>query len=159
MGDKKSPMLKGGGVAFGPKPRDFSTDLPKKVYDLAWRTALSYRYRRGELVVLDGAAEVERQGAGSARWLREMLDWNKWGNAHGRTLFVTAETRENLSQALEAPKMGKEARVLKVDDVDVKDLLEGGRVVIEKSALDRIFAQRRSDLSSKVHYSLRVQKI
>ena len=48
LGDKKSPMLRGGGVAFGPKPRDFSTKLPRKIYDLAWRTALSYRYRRGE---------------------------------------------------------------------------------------------------------------
>lgn len=47
LGDKKSPMLRGGGVAFGPKPRDMSTKLPRKIYDLAWRTALSYRYRRG----------------------------------------------------------------------------------------------------------------
>ena len=47
LGDKKSPMLKGGGVAFGPKPRDFATGLNRRVYDLAWRIALSYRYRTG----------------------------------------------------------------------------------------------------------------
>jgi hypothetical protein len=33
LGDKKSPMLKGGGVAFGPKPRDFSTELPRRAGD------------------------------------------------------------------------------------------------------------------------------
>ena len=150
LGDKKSPMLKGGGVAFGPKPRDFSTDLPKKVYDLAWRTALSYRYRRGELVVIGGQAEIDREGAGSARWLRELLRWQGWGNKDGKSLFVTDAPRYNLADALDAPKMGFEARVLEVDDVDVKDLLELGRVVIEKSALDRILRERSSDLHSRV---------
>lgn len=143
-------MLKGGGVAFGPKPRDFSTDLPKKVYDLAWRTALSYRYRRGELVVLDKVAEVERDGAGSSRWVRELLNWQQWGNKDGRTLFVTLTKRDNLAAALESRGMGREAKVLDVTDVDVKDLLEMGRVVIEKKALDAIFHARSSDLDSKI---------
>src|SRR5690242_9859770 len=45
LGTRQSPMLKGGGKSFGPHPRDFSTELPRKMYDLAWRTALSWRYR------------------------------------------------------------------------------------------------------------------
>lgn len=150
LGDKKSPMLKGGGVAFGPKPRDFSTDLPKKIYDLAWRTALSYRYKKGELIVLNEEAEIEVEGAGAARWLKELLRWNKWGNPSGGSLFVTLERREKLFTALQYPGMDKEARALTVDEVDVKDLLEGGRVVIEKKALRRIFLEHRSDLGSKV---------
>lgn len=137
-------------MAFGPKPRDFSTDLPRKVYDLAWRTALSYRYRRGELVVVGGEAEIERQGPGSARWVRDLLKWHSWGNADGRTLFVTLAERANLKAALEAPRMGREARVLSVDEVDVKDLLELGRVVIEKAALEEILERHSSDLKSKV---------
>ncbi|GAB7354204.1 hypothetical protein MBLNU459_g4751t1 [Dothideomycetes sp. NU459] len=150
LGDKKSPMLKGGGVAFGPKPRDFSTGLPQKVYDLAWRTALSYRYRRGELVVLDGRAEIERDGPGTSRWMKELLDWNQMGHADGRSLFVTVDVRENLFTALELPGMGRQAKALVVDDVDVKDLLELGRIVIEKRALDRIFRDHSSDLKTKV---------
>ncbi|THV77657.1 ribosomal protein L4 [Aureobasidium pullulans] len=150
LGDKKSPMLRGGGVAFGPKPRDFSTDLPSKIYDLAWRTALSYRYKKGELILLDTAAEIEVEGPGAARWLKELLRWNKWGNTNGGTLIVTAEKREKLFTALQQPGMDKEARALTVDKVDVKDLLEGGRVVIEKKALDKMFQQHSSDLSSRV---------
>ncbi|KAI4726683.1 ribosomal protein L4 [Aureobasidium sp. EXF-10728] len=150
LGDKKSPMLRGGGVAFGPKPRDFSTDLPAKIYDLAWRTALSYRYKKGELVVLGAPAEIEVEGPGAARWLRDMLRWNKWGNPSGGSLFVTLEKREKLFAALQQPGMDKEARALSLDKVDVKDLLEGGRVVIEKKALDKIFQQHSSDLSSRV---------
>lgn len=137
-------------MAFGPKPRDFSTDLPSKIYDLAWRTALSYRYKKGELILLDTAAEIEVEGPGAARWLKELLRWNKWGNTNGGTLIVTAEKREKLFTALQQPCMDKEARALTVDKVDVKDLLEGGRVVIEKKALDKIFQQHSSDLSSRV---------
>lgn len=146
-------MLKGGGVAFGPKPRDFSTELPRKVYDLAWRTALSYRYKRGELFILDGQAEVDRSGPGASRWVREMLQWHRWGNADGRSMFVTAERRRNLFDALEVDGMGAQARAKTVEDVDVKNLLEMGRIVIEKEALREIFWRRSSDL---VHSKIRV---
>ncbi|KAL1304408.1 hypothetical protein AAFC00_003406 [Neodothiora populina] len=153
LGDKKSPMLKGGGVAFGPKPRDFSTDLPRAIYDLAWRVALSYRYRRGQLIVVEDALEIERQGPGSARWMRELLNWQGWGNKDGRSLFVTRHVRPNLVEALDAPGMGKEARVLQVEEVDVKDLLEMGRVVIERRALDYVLGKHVSDLKgAKVTY-------
>src|SRR5436305_4289693 len=64
LGDKKSPMLRGGGVAFGPHPRDFSTKLPRKIYDLAWRTALSYRYKKGELIILDNKIVIPRNTGG-----------------------------------------------------------------------------------------------
>ncbi|KAK4965275.1 54S ribosomal protein yml6, mitochondrial [Elasticomyces elasticus] len=142
LGDKKSPMLKGGGVAFGPHPRDFSTDLPRKVYDLAWRTALSYRYKKGELILLEDQAEIEGVHEHSAeRYLKDL------------TLFVTRHFRENLFTALEGEGMGREARAEECGDVDVKDLLELGRLVMEKSALERILSEHQTDLaeSEKLH--------
>ncbi|KAF2148470.1 ribosomal protein L4 [Myriangium duriaei CBS 260.36] len=156
LGDKKNPMLRGGGVAFGPKPRSFASDLPKKVYDLAWRTALSYRYRRGELVVLDGQAEIEREGPGAARWITEMLRWNNLGSADGGSLIITADKRTNLWEAMGRDDKDVEkavrrhGRCLNVDEVDVKDLLELGRVVVEQEALDKIFREHSADLSTNV---------
>ena len=149
LGDKKSPMLRGGGVAFGPKPRSFETGLQGRVYDLAWRTAVSYRYRRGELVLLDGKAELPDTIDKSSweRYVREMLGWNRMGHADGRTLFVTRREREGLFRALEGDKMGRHARVLEVGDVDVKDLLELGRVVMEKRALEWILKEHERDLA------------
>lgn len=145
LGTRQSPMLKGGGVAFGPKPRDFSTELPKKMYDLAWRTALSWRYRRGELIVCEDGMDVEY-----ARdiWVKSIFKHNRWGRADGRSLIVTSDVRQNLFHAME--RSGSEGRVLEKDDVDVKDLLELGRVIIEQSALDEILAEHQSDLSTKV---------
>lgn len=52
-GSIKSPLLRGGGVVFGPKPRSYAFKLPKKVRRLALRMALSSKLRDKELTVLD----------------------------------------------------------------------------------------------------------
>ena len=52
-GSKKAPIFKGGGKAFGPKPRDFAIDLPKKVRALALKHALSSKAKSEALVVID----------------------------------------------------------------------------------------------------------
>ena len=53
QGDYKSPVYVGGGTAFGPKPRDFSFVLPKKVKRLAMKTILSLKARDGSLAVVE----------------------------------------------------------------------------------------------------------
>ncbi|MCJ1356779.1 MAG: 54S ribosomal protein, mitochondrial [Icmadophila ericetorum] len=145
LGDKKSPMLKGGGVAFGPHPRDFSTKLPKKLYDQAWRMALSYRYRRGELIVVEDGVEIELN---EPRWIKQIMEKNHWGNANGRSLIVTQDLRPNLFEAIAGS--GEDGLAKTEDDVDVKDLLELGRIIIEKGALDSILKDHSSDLDRTV---------
>lgn len=142
INDKKSPILKGGGVAFGPHPRDFSTKLPRKLYDLAWRTALSYRYRRGELIVVEDGVDIEME---EPRWIKKIMQWNHWGNADGRSLIVTRKIRQNLFTALRLA--GEDGRVKTEEDVDVKDILELGRIIIEKRSLDSILRNHSSDLN------------
>ena len=52
-GDKKSPLLRGGGVIFGPKPRDFSYELPKKVKRLAMKSILSEKAHSDRLTIIE----------------------------------------------------------------------------------------------------------
>jgi large subunit ribosomal protein L4 len=141
LGDKKSPMLRGGGVAFGPKPRDFSTDLPKKIYDLAWRIALSYRYRRGELLVVDKVGKPEDP---RVMYLDNVFQQNRWGKGEGRSLLITNRKNEPWAELFE--QAGRHGKIRSSDEVDVKNLLEMGRLIIEKSALDRILRSHQSDL-------------
>lgn len=149
LGSSQSPMLKGGGKVFGPHPRDFATLLPRKIYDLAWRTALSYRYRKGQLIVCEDGMDFEYP---KGEWTRRIFQHHGWGEKAGRSLVVTKDKRENLFAALdEAPEQG---RALTMDEVDVKDLLETARVVIEKSALDEILEEHQSDLIGKVRKAL-----
>ncbi|KAL8947998.1 MAG: hypothetical protein Q9222_005780 [Ikaeria aurantiellina] len=145
LGDKKSPSIRGGGVAFGPHPRDFSTGLPRKIYDLAWRTALSYRYRRGQLVVLQDGIEIEMD---EPRWLAQIMTWNHLGEGDGGSLLVARSPEEKLSQAFAG--LGSHGRLKSEDDVDVKDLLKAGRIMIEKRSLDTLLRKHSSDLNRKV---------
>ncbi|RFU24332.1 hypothetical protein B7463_g12007, partial [Scytalidium lignicola] len=145
LGTRQSPMLKGGGKSFGPHPRDFSTELPRKMYDLAWRTALSYRYRRGELIICEDGMELAYP---KTRFAKRVFDANRWGGDDGRTLVVTGDFRKNLFRGLR--DAGEDGRVLTAREVDVKDLLELGRVVVEKRALDEMLREHSSDLANKV---------
>ncbi|KIW59843.1 50S ribosomal protein L4 [Exophiala xenobiotica] len=139
--DKKSPIRRGGGVAFGPKPRDFSSELQRKVYGQAFRIALSYRHRKGELVVLDNGIQLPSEDIG-ARWLNNVFEANNWGNEHGRSLLVTNTLESREPRIFEEMDQIGEHGVLKdIQDVDVKDLLETGRVVIEKDALFRLLTK------------------
>ncbi|WYZ38690.1 hypothetical protein EsH8_III_000604 [Colletotrichum jinshuiense] len=164
-GTKQSPIRRGGGVSHGPKPRDFSTRLNRKVYDVAWRTALSYRYRRGQLVVCEDGMELplpldftnlaEQGFMGPQmaeeyrrKWMMQVLEANQWGKAHGRTLFITNGEKPRLYQTMEAA--GDQGRCLDVNDVDVKDLLEEGRLVVERAALKEMIESHQSDLVSKI---------
>lgn len=56
MGEIRSPLWYHGGIVFGPKPRDYSYAVPKKVRKSAMRSLLSERVRRGSLTVLDALA-------------------------------------------------------------------------------------------------------
>jgi len=157
LSDKKSPSIRGGGVAHGPHPRDFSTDLPSKVYDLAFRTALSYRYKKGELVVLGN--EVELDLAQGPRWLENFFETHGWGRGNGRTLVVAKAPitqfnengeellgrKDHLLQAMD--QVGEHGEAQYVHDVDVKDLLSFGRIVIERKALDQILRERSKDMT------------
>ncbi|KAF2851588.1 50S ribosomal protein-like protein L4 [Plenodomus tracheiphilus IPT5] len=144
LGDKKSPMLRGGGVAFGPRPRDFGTDLQKKVYDIAWRTALSYRFRKGELIIVDNAMEIESP---STRLLEDIFKHHQKQLGRGRSLLVTLEERPLLEQAL--ADMDREEQALTWEEVDVKNLLELSRVIIEREALHNILLTHQEDITHK----------
>ena len=53
FGTKRNPVWVHGGVAFGPKPRDFSYTLPKKVKTLAYKSVFSLKYSKGSLIVVE----------------------------------------------------------------------------------------------------------
>lgn len=168
-GNRQSPIFKGGGKTFGPKPRDFGTSMNRKVYDLAWRTALSYRYRRGELIIVEddidlplpedflALAEAERLGREledgfAARYFGQLMGRLQWGKKFGRTTFVTTERRQSLFTSVEVAK--EHARAVSLKDethqLDVKKLLETGRIVMERRALNEILKRHQSDLASNI---------
>ncbi|KAI0032721.1 ribosomal protein L4 [Vararia minispora EC-137] len=82
LGDRGSPMLRGGGVAHGPKPRDFSTKLNRKVIEMGMRVALSTRARERTLSIVPSLEWPNPKTQSLVDRLAD-LQWRK------KTLFVT----------------------------------------------------------------------
>ena len=117
---------------------------------------MSYRYKKGELIILDNKIMVPRNTGG--RLLENIFEGNEWGKSNGRSLLVTETHRERLFKEME--EVGEHGLVKDIYDVDVKDLLETGRIIIEKAVLDALLFAHASDLGVKanIDFALRADK-
>lgn len=88
-GSTRSPIWVGGGVTFGPKPRDFRQGLPKKVRRAALRSALSAKVNTGDIIVLDNLSLTEAKTKVMAGVLEKL-------GATDTTLIVTEERDQNV---------------------------------------------------------------
>jgi Ribosomal protein L4 len=114
----------------------------RKIYDQAWRIALSHRLSRGELIVVDNSIGIDE--AASPFFIRNLVKAHGWYQK-GRSTFVTLKPNEMFSDAVE--KFGNHARTISVEDLDVKNVLETARLVIEKNALHKILLSHSTDLA------------
>ncbi|MGB0421970.1 MAG: 50S ribosomal protein L4 [Limisphaerales bacterium] len=88
VGSKQSPIWRGGGVVFGPRPRSFRKDINKKTRKLALRKALSERFKSGEVVVID-QVQFDKP---KTKEVLQLLDQLK---VDGTALIVTGEVNTN----------------------------------------------------------------
>ena len=88
-GNRKSPLRRGGGIAFGPKPRSYRQAMPKKMRQLAIRCVLSAKARDEELVVLE-QLELEKPKT------KEMAGILAALGVDSSALIVTSEPEENV---------------------------------------------------------------
>ena len=66
QGSTRAPHWRGGGIVFGPQPRDYRTDIPRKVRQLARKSALNARAREGRLHVVETARRSRRRRPSSS---------------------------------------------------------------------------------------------
>jgi large subunit ribosomal protein L4 len=140
-GDKSVPQWRGGGKAFGPKPRSHAIDLPKKVRALALRHALSSKAKAGDIVVLEKAAV----DAGKTRDLRDRLAKLSLDNA----LFIDGAELE-LGFARAARNLPN-IDVLPIQGINVYDILRRKKLVLTKAAvaaLEERFAGAKAEARS-----------
>ena len=87
-GSKQSPIWRGGGVVFGPRPRSFRKDINKKTRKLALRKALSERFKAGEVLVVDQVQMDQPKTKDVIRLLNQL-------KVDGTALIVTGEVNAN----------------------------------------------------------------
>jgi large subunit ribosomal protein L4 len=129
-GSVRSPLWAGGGVVFGPQPRDFSKKVSKKTRALALRKALSERIKAGDVVVVDdlklaSAKTKDFVGVISALELK------------GTTLVVAAADK-NLTLA--SRNMAK-VTVTTSDSLNTYDVLRPDKLLFTKSAFEKVEAR------------------
>jgi large subunit ribosomal protein L4 len=128
-GDIRAPIFVGGGVVFGPKPRDYSHRLPKAMRRLAVRSVLSDAAQGGRLVVVEGFGVQE----GRTREVQAFL--RKLGMADQRVVLLVGEQGLLVGRAARnLPRV----TVLTPNTLNVADLLWADRIVVSRDALPAV---------------------
>ena len=128
-GDIKSPLLRGGGRVFGPKPRDYSFKLNKKVKVLARKSALSSK-------VTDGAIKVVEDFNFEAIKTKQMINVLDNFKVNGnRNLFVFAEPNKNV---ILSSRNIQRTEVALARNLNTYDILKAKNIFLTESALKPI---------------------
>ncbi len=128
QGSTRAPQWTHGGIALGPKPRDYSYELPKKVKRLALKSAFSTKVADNDLIVVDNIA-VE---GFKTKAVVEML--SKLG-ADKKALIVMPELDQKLiKSAANIPGV----KTALVNTINVYDILNYDKFIVAKGALEKI---------------------
>lgn len=127
-GSIRSPIWVGGGVTFGPQPRDFSVRIPRKLRRIALRSALTTKLNNDELIVLDQLVIEEPKTAVIAQLLNSL-------DVKGKAIIVTAQP---------APLVYKSARNIPLvstglaSNINTYQVLNGGTLITTKEAVAKL---------------------
>ncbi len=128
VGSSRTPLWKGGGVVFGPHPRDYSYSLPKKVKRQAVKAALSAKVK--EIMILDKLTLKKPKTKGMMKILNNLIKDN-----HKKALIVIEKCDHNITKsARNIPQV----KVLLFQNLNVYDLLKYEKLIITKGALNKI---------------------
>ena len=126
-GSRRNPLYRGGGIIFGPHPRDFSYQPPKKVRRTALKVALTAKYQDNELMVLDAFDLPEIKTKHFVQVLQ--------GLGLGRALIVTPASDETLEKsARNVPGI----KVLRSAGLNVYDVVKYPQLVLLQPCLEQL---------------------
>jgi len=126
-GTTRSPIWTGGGVVFGPTPRDYRTKVPRKVRQAARRSAFNARAREGSLFVIE-ALEFEQP---KTKLMAELL--SKLELTGKKVLILTADVKQDvIRSANNIPRVN----VLRYADASALDVLWADALVVEEAAFE-----------------------
>jgi large subunit ribosomal protein L4 len=128
QGSKRSPQWPGGGIAFGPKPRDYEKKMNKKVKRLALKSALSDKFQEKNLIVVENFDLSSNKTKDFANILKNLKVTNK-------ALIITNDENENLCLAT---RNNVNVNALNVSNINVLDLVHSNYLVIDEASVKRL---------------------
>jgi large subunit ribosomal protein L4 len=129
VGSNRSPLWRGGGTTFGPQPRDYSYDPPKKLKRLAVRTALSIKMAEGAITVIDGFSMDQPKTKDMIATLKNL------GLEGERVLIITPQKDAVVTlSARNIPGV----KVVRISDLNPYDVIISSRLLMTEEAVSRL---------------------
>jgi len=127
-GYKSSPIWRGGGVVFGPKPRDYSKKVPKSVRRLAFQKALSERINSGDVLTIDAFALKDIKTKSFVQLVKKQTDARK-------VLIVSDAFDEN---TYKSARNVKPVKLATASDVNTEQLLAFEKILVTEKGLEKL---------------------
>jgi large subunit ribosomal protein L4 len=128
-GSIKSPLFRGGGRVFGPRPKDYGFKLNKKVKKLARKSTLSYKAKEHHITIL---ADFSFESPKTKHYLHML---NSLAATDQKTLLILSSVDKNI---ILASRNLQQAKVVLADQINTYDLLNAKRLLISESAVASI---------------------
>ncbi len=131
VGDIKNPIFRGGGRTFGPKPRDYDNKLNRKVKRLARKSALSYKAKDNNIIVLE---DFSLDSPKTKEYLNIL---NNLEQSNSKTLMVLPENNQNVYLS---SRNIKKAKVVRASDICTYDIMNANKLLVLESSVKEIEA-------------------
>ena len=134
VGEIRNPLWRKGGTVFGPQPRSYEYQIPKKVEKGALRAALSQKLQDGAVVVVEALSVGEIKTKAAAEMLRR-LGVDGGADARTKVLLVDVKPEDKLSLSM---RNLEGVRVLASNRISARDVMNTRRVVLTRAALEKL---------------------
>jgi large subunit ribosomal protein L4 len=128
VGEIRNPLWRHGGTTFGPQPRSYEYQLPKKVEKGALRAALAQRLRDGAVVVVDALSVSEIKTKAAVTLLKQL-------GVEGKALLVDVKPEDRLALSV---RNIEGVRLLASNRISARDVMDTRRVVLTQAALEKL---------------------
>ena len=128
VGEIRNPLWRKGGTVFGPQPRSYEYQLPKKVEKGALRAAITQKLRDGAVIVVDALTVGEIKTKVAAEMLRRL-------GIDGKALLVDVKPEDKLALSV---RNIEGIRLLPSNRVSARDVINTRRVVMTRAALEKL---------------------
>jgi len=128
-GSRKSPVFVGGGTVFGPRPRDYSFKLNKKLKTLAKKSALTYKAKESKISVIEDFTLKAPKTKDFIKILESLSMQNK------KTLLVLGDNNPNVYLS---SRNVERTKVVTVDDLNTYDVLNADTLLLSEGAIKKI---------------------
>jgi large subunit ribosomal protein L4 len=128
VGEIRNPLWRKGGTVFGPQPRSYGYELPKKVARGALRAAIAQKLKDGQLIVIDKLEASERKTKATAAMLKRL-------GATGKTLLIDVAPGDAF--VLSARNIAG-VRLVPSGRVTARDVMDTSRVIATREAIEKL---------------------